>query len=282
MVYFPPETILIGNPVMENYLQLVKHPEPMSVMGMEALGLGERFGLFFKEFSTAMDRRMASFAEPAHIVDVSPVQLNIKNNGSLYVKNTGVEILTPEGYIPGLGNMMGYTKGVIAGVFIIGNLKTEAVRLYDWMKQIIKKGRMDKSFSWAISDFDRAVQGSEKFLKDLPDNSRAARYRLGQVYVNFDEFFDTVAVFNNAVKMLGGRDIEQTSRELSNVYELGQLLITKIKANDILLDERAINDIESIVNKFIWLTNIAGALMVLLNELGAVFKSQVETLSKLK
>ena len=267
---------------MENYLQLVKQPELMALMGMEALSLGERFSLFFKEFNSSMDRRMATFASSVHTVDVLPAQRNIGENGALYVKNTGIEILTPEGYVPGLGNMAAYTKSVVAGVFIVGNLKTESVRLYDWLKQIIKNGRMDKGFTWAVTDFDRAVSTAESFLKALPDNGRAAKHRLGQVYVNFEEFFDTVASFNNAVNVLGGRDIEQVGRELSNVYDLGQILIAKIKANDLLLDERALREIDEVVNRFIGLTNIAGAMMVLLNELSAVFTAQVKTFSTLK
>ncbi|MNF11597.1 hypothetical protein D3C80_2128430 [compost metagenome] len=81
--------------------------------------------------------------------------------------------------------------------------------------------------------------------------------------------------------MLNARDVELTAKELSNVYDLGTLLVNKIHANDIVLKEEAIADIESVVNRFVELTNIAGAMMVLLNELTAVFTDQAKTIAKL-
>lgn len=267
---------------MENFIDEVKHPNPLLVSGFEALSIGESFSLFFKEVSRSVDRRLVALNRTAHAIDVTAVQEAIKRNDTLYVKNTGVEILTPEGFTPGMGNMMGYTKNVAVGVFLISNLKTESVRLYDWLKQIVKTGRMDRTFTWAVTDFEVAVKRSENFIKNLPNNSRAVRFHLGQVYFSFGEFFDTVATHNNAVKSLASRDIEAVAKELTGVYELGQLLVAKIKANDLLLKETTISDIENVINKFIWLTNVAGAMMTLLNELTATLNEQAKTLTNLK
>jgi len=267
---------------MENFIQLVKYPTPLEVGGIESLSIGDNFNLLFKEFSTSVDKKLSALSKSVHDVNIDHVIRHVKNNGVLYVKNTGAQILTPEGFSPGMGNMMAHTTAVVNGVYIITSLKTESSRLYDWMKQIIKNGRIDRGFGWTISDFTRALEQTENFIKNLPDRSRQATYSLGQVYVSFEEFYSVVNTFNNTVRTLGGRDVEMIAKDLANVYELGQLLVKKIKTNDILLSPESITDIEEVVNKFVHLTNICGAIMVLLNELTAVFTAQAKTITELK
>ena len=263
-------------------MESVRYQHLVRVSGFEALSVGEQLSLFFKEISTGIDKRMASLAKSIHKVDFIPVKRKLEKEEILYVKNTATEILAPEGYIPGLGNMRAYTESVCTGVYIIATLQSEASRLYDWMKQIIVKGRMEHDFKWAVSDFSIAVTKSEDFVKNLPDRSRNLRYNLGQVYMSYEEAWDTMQYFNNSVSTMGGRDVEITAKILGDVYDLGQIMIKKIHANDIMLDKEAVTDVETIINRFAGLTNIAGALMVLLNELTAVFNSQLKTLSDLK
>ena len=260
----------------------VKYPNHVAVSGFEALGIGERFNLFFKEVSTTIDKRMAVLAKSIHTVDYPPVQKHLEKNEILYVKNTHVQMLTPVNYHPGLGNMMAHTRAVIDGVYIIGSLKTEASRLYDWLKQVLTKGRMDTDFKWTIGEFGMAISRSEEFIKNLPDTGRNLNYNLGQIYVSYDEIWDCMNVYNQTVRTMGARDAEITVKVLGDVYDLGRLLVQKIQANDIMLDQKAVDDIESVVNKFAELTNVAGVMMVLLNELTAVFNSQLKTLKELK
>lgn len=265
-----------------NYLALVKKPEPFTVQGFEALSLGENFNLFFKEFTSSIDNRMATLSRSIHKVDASAAHQNIRANKVMYVKNTGVELLTPEGYAAGMGNMMAHTKAVTDGIYIVCSLKTEASRLYDWLKQIIRTGRIDRSFNWSIRDFDNALNKTENFVRQLPTDSRKLKFTLGQVYFNFDEFFACIDTFNATVQTLGARDIEILAKQLTGVYELGELLVQKIKSNELVIREQGIDDIETIVNKFVGLVNLSGAILVLLNDLTAVFNEQVKTISTLK
>jgi hypothetical protein len=266
---------------MENYIQLVKNPAPFTVQGFEALSIGESFSLFFKEINTSVDRRLAALSKSVHKVDIGGAENNVKTKKLLFVKHSGVQLLTPQGYRSGMANMASHSKAVCGGVYIISSLKTEASRLYHWLKQILKSGRLDTSFRWTVTDFDQALGQATNFIKNLPDQDRQSTFAMGQVYVSFEEFFEVASNFNNAVNMLNARDIELTAKELSNVYDLGSILVAKIHANDIVLAETAISDIESVVNRFVELTNIAGAMMVLLNELTAVFTDQAKTISKL-
>lgn len=263
-------------------IRSVQHPEILSISGFEALSIGESINLFLKEIGGGMDRRLASLSKSVHPVEFLSVKRELEKNGILYVKNTTVQILTPEAFIPGMGNMMAYTKAVISGAYIIGSLKTEAARLYDWLKQVVSKGRMESDFKWAVSDFSMAVNKAETFLKDLPETSRSVTYNLNQVYMSFDEMWDVINTFNNAVKTIGGRDVEVLAKTWQDVYNIGQLLVRKIKASDLIIDEQTMQDIEQVVTKFSGLNNVAAAMMVLTNELSAVFAAQVETVKKLQ
>jgi len=266
---------------LEQALARVHQKTPLSVMGAEGLSVGESLQLFFKEFSTSIDKRMAILSKSVHTVDFSAAERTIVSKKVLFVKNGGLQMLTPQGFRPGLANMAQHTKAVCGGVYLISSLKTEAARLYHWLKEILRKGRLDSSFSWTVTDFDQALDAGINYLKNLPASDRQTRHPLAQVYISFEEFFGTVSGFNGSVKMLGARDVELIARELSNVYDLGQLIVTKVKANDLVLTEGALHDIESIINRFVELTNVCGAMMALLNELTQVFEEQSSTLAKL-
>lgn len=265
---------------MENLIQVALTPTSTSIHGFEALSLGDKFSLFYKEMTLTTDKRLALLNKSVHKVDITAAQKNIKAKNILYVKKTTTQLLVPEGYRPGLGSMAAHTKAVREGVYIITSLKTEAGRLYDWLKQIIKTGRMDKSYQWNVTDFDKALESSVNFLKTLPPRDRQVTYPLGQVYISFEEFYEIVSGFNHSVEMIGSRDAEIIAKELTAVYDLGSLLTTKIKANDLVLSPEAILDIETSCNRFVDLCNLAGANMVLLNELTAVFKAQADTFAK--
>lgn len=263
------------------FIAAVKNPDPLTVTGVEELSVGESFTLFFKEFSTSIDRKFAGLSKPVHMVDSNSLRAAIKNRNINYLKNTGVDVVVPANYTPGIANMMMHTKGVVEGVFLISCLKTEAVRLYDWLKQIVKTGRPATQFRWSVTNFDVAVDRGTDFIKSLPDENRRLKSPLGQVYVNFEEMFDVMDTFNAMVKTLGARDAEVAAKELQNVYEMGQLLIEKIKSNELTFDKAVVLDIEITINAFVNLTNVCGAMMTLLNELSAVLREQIKTVVKL-
>lgn len=272
--------------VMENLIDSVKNSthltQVQAVGGIEALTLGESLSLYFKEFGNSIDNRMAKMTKSIHTVNVKGLSNDLEKRGVLFVKNSHNEILTPEGFTPGLGNMDNYVNNVVRAVYLVSSLKTEASRLYDWIKQIIKKGRIDKSFTWTITDFDTIVNQAETFIKELPELRGGKTYTLEQVYVNFEEYFHLVNKFNTVVTGLKHRDVELAGKELERVYQIGDLLVTKIEHNDITLDVNAIKDIEFVINNFSRLANITGAMMTLLNETSAVLSAQADSIKRLK
>jgi hypothetical protein len=277
----PPAGQELKNLVNE-MLHEIHYPAITTVAGFESLSIGESFSLFFAELSTSIDKRLSLLAKSIHTVNFDQTRLRLKKENILYVKNTTVPMLTPEGYLPGMGSMMLYTKNVALGVYIVSSLKTEASRLYDWLKDIVSKGRMGQEFRWSIGDFGQALTKAENFIKGLPDNGRTTTQNLGVVYSSFEEMWDVIHTYNVAVKNLGSRDAEMISKIITDVFEIGQLLVKKIKANDLILTPEAIAEVEGIVNRFRDFTNVAGVMMVLLNELTAVFQAQVKSLDALK
>lgn len=277
----PPEGEELKN-LMHEMKHEIHYPSITTVSGFESLSIGENFRLFFSELSTSIDKRLSLLAKSIHTVNFDPVRLHLKKHNVLYVKNTATQILVPEGYIPGMGSMATYTKNITLGVYIVSTLKTEAARLYDWMKEIVSKGRMSQEFRWSIGDFGQAITKAENFIKGLPDNGSTVKQNLGTVYISFEEMWDTMHQYNIAVKNLGSRDAEVIAKTIADVFDIGQILVKKIQNNDITLTKEAIGEVEAIVNRFRDFTNIAGVMIVLLNELTAVFQSQLDTVGKLK
>lgn len=267
--------------MFKDLVEEIKAPAPLEITGVESLSLRESMGLFFKEFTLAVDKKMGTLKSSLHTIDYAPTQNYLKKNGILFVAHAGAEITTPHYYQGQMGEMESYVRNLINGILLINGLKTETSRLYDWLKHIARTGRTDKSFKWSISDFNEVVDQADVFIKEL-EPSQNARFPLDQVYLRFEDCFTMINQYNLAVKSIKARDIEILSREISQVYELGSLLVTKIENNDLLLEQSAIDDIAMTVNGYIHLVNLSGAIMGMLNELTAVFEQQLEEFKKFK
>lgn len=267
--------------MFKELIEEIRSPVPLEIAGVESLSLRESMGLFFKEFTRAVDKKMGSLKSSLHTIDYASTQNYLKKNDILFVAHAGAEITTPHYFQGQIGEMESYVRNLINGIMMINGLKTETSRLYDWLKHIVRTGRTDKSFKWSISDFHEVVDQMDVFIKEL-EPSQNPRFPLDQVYLRFEDCFTMINQYNLAVKSIKSRDIEVLSREISQVYELGNLLVTKIESNDLLIDKAAIDDIAMTVNGYIHLVNLSGATMGMLNELTSVFERQMEEFKKFK
>lgn len=266
---------------MFDMINEVKQPQLLAITGVESLGLRESLSLFFNEFNRSIDRKMAGLKSSIHEIDYRSTQRYLETKNILFVRNAGVEITVPEYYSGAMGEMEAYVRHLINGLFVVNSLKTETTRLYDWLKNIVKRGRMDKSFSWAISDFDQCLEQTETFIKELDSNNKA-KFPLDQVYLQFNDAFMLINQYNQAAKSLKARDIEILSRDITAVYDIGSLLVTKVENNDIVLDKESLVDIQLVINNYVNLVNVAGVITGLLNELTAVFEAQLSEFRKMK
>lgn len=263
-----------------NFVSHVKNPVKLHVAGIEGLGVGESLRLFWEEFFTETDRKLAQFKSSLHTINWEAVEKQLKARNVLFINNANKRIPTPTYFEGGEGEMAYYVDNVIAAIIVVDGFKTEIQRFYDWMKKILKLGRIDTAYKWTISDYDSHVGKVTQFIKDLEEGTK--QHKLGEVYVNFQEAFGMMNRFNQAVKSIGARDAEVMARDLKNVYEVGNLLINKIKNNDIIVDDYVIKGVADKVNLFNELTAVVGGCLGLINETAAVFGSQLEEFKQFK
>lgn len=266
---------------MKNFIEEVKQPSSLVLAGCEALSIGESLNAFFKEMNMSVDKKMAYLKGTIHEVDYSGVQRYIDKNKVEFIRNASKEITAPTYFSGEFGEMDEYVKHLVDGIIIINGLKTEANRLYDWLKNIVKTGRIDRSFKWSVTDFDNLVTSTDTFIKDLSD-ARKGKFYMDQVYNSFENSFDLMNRFNNAARSIKSRDIEMINNEVAMCYEMGSLLVTKIQSNTLLLAKGTLEDLQQVVDKFIHLVNLSGAVVGLLNELTAVFRSNLDDFKKMK
>ena len=266
---------------MNNLLAEIKQRDMIALMGNENLNLTESIGLFFKEISNSVDKKLASMSGSIHKVDYLPTKRFINNNKILYTQNTGVEITAPS-YVTGeFAEMNYYVGSLISSILVVSTLKSETSSMYKWLKDIVKTGRADTSYRWASSLTDNEILKAHKFLSGLSEPKKQT-LRLGQLYNNFEECFDLINHFNNAVGGIKARDTEIIANDLSNIYGLGNLLIAKIEANELTMSKDTIGEINYVVHKWIDLVNIGSAIIGLLNELTAVFTEQLKEFQSMK
>lgn len=263
-------------------IDAVKNYQPIEIAGLESMSLGESIGAFFTEMGLSVDKKIAAFSRPVHTVDISKLRNMVARNEINFVKNSAVGITVPTNFTPGIANMMAHVKGAVEGVFLLGALRTETSRFYDFLKQMIKTGRADKRFKWTVGNMDESILNAETFVKELPDEQRRLKVPMSEVYVNFPEMLSVMDIYNTSLKTLNARDVEIVARELSNAYHLGELLIEKIKTNELTFERSVLTDLEFTVNNFVRLVDLCGALMTLLNELSAVFREQVKEVIAMK
>lgn len=265
----------MGLPVMNyNFVDKVKHPDTLVVSGLEELGVGEALGLFFSEFFTETDRKLAQFKSSLHTINWQDTEKKIRANNVSFINNHNKRIPTPTYYQGGEAEMAYHVDNVIQCVVIVEGFKTEVQRFYDWLKKVLQLGRVEQVYKWTITDYDATVGKVSKFIKDLKEGPKTEK--MGEVYLNFPEAFSLMNRYSQAVKSIGSRDAEVMARDLKNVYNLGNLLVNKIKNNDITIDAYVIKCVQEKVSLFNELTAIVGASLGLINELGVVFNSQLK------
>lgn len=264
-----------------NYLiSHVRSPQRLLIGGTEALGVGETLSAFFKEFFTETDRKLASFKSSIHTIPATDLEKYLLGNKINFVRNSINGIPVPTYYTIGEGEMAFYVDNIVSAITVIDGFKTEIPRFYMWLKNVVKTGRFETSYKWTITKYDEQVGKVAEFIKDLEEGPTVAP--MGKVYVNFEEAIGLMQRFNFTVRSIKARDAEVMARDLKNVYEIGNLLVQKIKDNTLVVEPYVLDGIQTKVNEFNELTSIVGASLGLVNELSAVFKSQCEIIGKMK
>lgn len=263
---------------MLTMIESTQTPSSLNIAGCEAFTVGERVGLFFKEVSTSIDRGMASLKSSAHVIDYSKAEQNLRKPSAMYIKNTSKPITIPRLFNPKVMAFGEYIELVTDLIKFNVELRDESKKLYVWLKAIVSSGKVPANYTHNLGFFGWGQDLRERIGKLKAIDTKQAS--LSQVYLSNDDIFNKMDIFNAAIKPVGSRDTEVFVKELSGVYSIGNLLSQKIAASDITLNERDMDVIDKNINQFIDAVNLAGAGMGLVNELTAVFRTQVEELKK--
>jgi len=263
-----------------NFVSQVKNSNLLEISGVESLGVGEALHLFFEEFFTGTDRKLAQFQTSLHTINWQGTEKLLKDRNINFINNANQRITVPTYFQAGEGEMLYYVSNIVSAITVVEGFKTEIQRFYDWMKNVIKKGRADKAYQWTITNYDSKVGEVVAFIKELREGPKTAT--MNKVYVNFPEAFGLMSRYSLAVEAIKARDAEVMARDLKNVYEVGNLLVAKIKANDLVIDAYTLKGIQDKVSQFNELTNVVGGALGLINELTAVFNSQLKEFQAFK
>lgn len=260
------------------FLNDFKNPPAGVVIGAEDLSIGESFGLMFGELRTGFQKKWATMKSSAHEVPYG--NLPVKLKGVNYFKHVNDKLTIPGLFDPNKMEWETYCKGVLLAPLMLSTARTEASRMYKWMKEIAQRGVVGRTFSYSITSTQELINRSENFLSDLKPQPATSTV-LKSLYPSFNTFFDSVDEYNLAVKSVKSQDVKVLVRELDEIFHIGSLVIDKLKDSKITLNESSIKALNDTLLDFNQLVNATGALMALLNEMTAVYKAQVEELTKI-
>ena len=257
----------------------LNNTDPYSVAGVEALTIPERVKFFFKESSLNIDQLMSKISFNIHQIDVDKLSKNVRTVN--FLKNTAAPLTVPAYYNPSVCSWKTYQDSVLQSVLLAIHLNKEADDFYNWLKNIAKTGKVARLYQFSVSDFDQLVSDCDEFISSLkPSDSK--RKPLGELYDNFGLMGEHIARFNLNVKPLKARDVEILDKTFNNIYDIGNLLYRKIEANDIVISKDDLDLVKDRIQMVVKALNVTGAMVGLLNELTAVYRSQIDEVSNLK
>lgn len=252
--------------------------DPYSVAGVEALTIPERVKFFFKESNLSIDQLMSKISFNIHQVDVDKL---VKNSNNInFLKNTAAPLTVPAYFNPVVCDWKTYQDKVLQSVLLAIHLNKEADDFYSWIKNIVKTGKVARLYQFSVSDFDQLVDECDEFISSLKI-SDSKRKPMGELYDNFGLMAEHISRFNLNVKPLKARDVEVLDKTFNNIYEIGNLLYRKIEVSDIVLAKEDIDLVKERIQMIVKALNVTGAMVGLLNELTAVYRSQIDEVCRL-
>lgn len=264
---------------MENYY-LERLLSEGQVDGNEAFGIPkfltpvEGFRLRLKNLSLDLDRKISAISSSIHTVDYRKAQGKAKKLS--YLSKAESELPIPVHYDNRKMAWDEYVKMCVQGISLLDGFKTDSARFYDWLKEIAAKGKVAGTYRHTISSTARQIDDLDKFIKTLGDSKRSMTQPMENLYPSFDKMFGLINDFNLRAKLVKARDVEIVARQLKLNAELGELVLDRILSNDIVLDEREVNQFKQTFDEFERYMNVTGATVGLLNELSAVLKGHCD------
>lgn len=265
---------------LETQLQDKDLPVFSYVVGSEDLSFTEHLKEWFSGIYLAIQKVYAKFTFNIHKVEMNSELTKLANDKELFYRNGNVECPTPEYFVNVPNWMLDYTRSLADGAVLMDVLMTETDVMYARMKKFAATGKVPSNFRFVVTDTERVIDRAESFMKGLQQTR--GTFALKQVYANPAEVVAVVAAYNQTVRNFKSRDSEMLSRSLKRVYEISSLAVEKMKVGDIIVTETETRQLTEMFQTFSHMTNITGAMLVLLNEFSAVMADTKLTLAALK
>ncbi|UYE93558.1 hypothetical protein [Shewanella phage FishSpeaker] len=254
--------------ILDTYLQDNKFPVFEYVTGEEKLSFPEHVKMWLTDIYSFIQKIYSKFTFNIHKVDMSAELSVMVHDASAFYKHGSVFCPTPEYFVKSPQWMVNYVKALADTAVLMDILNTEASTMYSRMKKFAASGVAPIAFKWVVTDTDKVIQRAEVFMRGLKQNRGS--YKLKEVYGNTNEMIDVVNKYNQIVSNFKSRDAEMLNNELKRVYDISSLIAEKLRIGDIPTNEDEIRGLESMFKTFAHLTNVTGAMLVLLNEMSAV------------
>lgn len=241
--------------------------------GNERLSVTEGLKTWMSNANFHIQKLYSKFTFNVHEVKVNDLVNRFNKQPDFYPRNVNMLLVTPPYFDKEPGWMHGYVKNLHYTKILINLLNTEVETIYSRLTKLAKQGVVPKQFNWNISDTETTLINVEEFIAGLK-TTHSDQHELQLVYRNMDDFFKTVNQHNQNVKQLKSRDTESISRRLDNVYDIAQLIVKKVEAGDIKLNEDTLNDISNMFKELNRLTHVTGTMFSLTNECTGILESQ--------
>lgn len=263
------------------FLENLEKNKLKDIAGMEALGIGEKTGLFFSELSLSIDKAFAKLKTSAHVVNYDQVSKVVGLNNPNFFKHASDQLPTPAFFSKDAMSFEDYCKGVNLAPVFLSEMNTEIARFYSWLKEVASKGVIGHTYRFSISSTTQMVFDVESFIGSLKEHKNSTAH-FNDMYSSFNDVFNTIQQFNSAVSTVKSRDIEVLAKNLDMVSKIGNLIVEKIKASEIVLDEQSMGKIQTLFTEFSNYANYLGVMLGLMNEQTRVFEEQLSDIKKMK
>lgn len=247
-----------------------------NVEGLEALSLYDSFKLGFKNLSLDIDKKLSTFQNTVHIVDDLTIS---KLSGRNYLKENTTLIPIPAIWTPKAMPFKDYVNKVNSGVNLFTLFKTDLEEFYHWLKQIATKSKVPMTFSYRISNTKKLIDQQYEFIKSLKTTVHTEKVPLKTLYASYSDFINLIGVYNNQVKLLKPRDPEVVAKQITLNAQLADVTLKKIEAGDIRLSSEEIDKVKQVFKDFEHYSNVVAVSLGLINELPAVFESQITAIT---
>lgn len=263
------------------FLENLEKNKLKDIAGMEALGIGEKTGLFFSELSLSIDKAFAKLKTSAHVVNYDQVSRVVGLNNPNFFKHATDQIPTPAFFSKKAMSFEDYCKGVNLAPVFLSEMNTETARFYTWLKEVASKGIVGQTYRFSISSTTQMFFDVESFVGGLKEHKNSTAH-FNDMYNSFNDVFNTIQQFNSSVSTVKSRDIEVLSKNMDLISKIGNLIAEKIKSSEIVLNPLALEKIQVLFTEFSNYTNYLGVMLGLMNEQTRVFEEQLADIKKMK